>query len=247
MISPPTQVIIGQSCIHRSSEEYHPRSSDAARAGEALPDDFLHSFRQSLVADYKDFIASSDFVSFMIPTASQSATDASAPNIGPSGPLPDVNVDAESGAGQHDGSTVTLAQNAPGIGSMGVSDLDYPLSLFDSFPDPPPATIIEDLTRTFEVAFLRKAPFLSSLTKLDSSILAGLAGRAPVAPYLAFGRALIGTLVSKNEDCRRWASNLYQTTLKLFVGSVELDNRISRNIYWYEAVSLAKKVDGGAG
>ncbi|KAJ5381524.1 uncharacterized protein N7496_003952 [Penicillium cataractarum] len=218
-----------------SQAEYHPRSSDAARAGEALPDDFVHSFKQSLVADYKDFIASSDFVPFIIPTASQSATDASAQNIRASGELLGVNIDAESGLGQHDESVITLAQRVPGIGSMGVSDLNYPLSLFDSFPDPPPATIVEDLTRTFEVAFLGKVPFLSSLTNLDSSILAGLTGSTPVAPYLAFGRALIGTLVSRNEDCQRWASNLYKTTLKLFVGSVELDNRTSRNIYWYEA------------
>jgi hypothetical protein len=89
---------------------------------------------------------------------------------------------------------------------------------------------------------LRKAPFLSSLTNSNSSILAGLTGSAPVPPYLAFGRALIGTLVSKNEDCQRWASNLYKTTLKLFVGSVELDNRTSRNIFWYEAVSLTRNV-----
>lgn len=195
-----------------------------------------------MVADYKDFIASSDFVPFIIPTTSQSATGISTQNIQPSRELLEVNIDAESGPGQHDERAITLAQKVPGIGSMGVSDLNYPLSLFDGFPDPPPATIVEDLTRTFEVAFLRKVPFLSSLTNLDSSILAGLIGSAPVAPYLAFGRALVGTLVSKNEDCQRWASNLYKTTLKLFVGSVELDNRTSRNIFWYEAVSLTRKI-----
>lgn len=96
-----------------------------------------------------------------------------------------------------------MTQKVPGVGSMGLSDLDYPLSLFDSFPDPPPATIIEDLTRTFEIAFLRQAPFLSSLTNLNSPILTGLTRSAPVVPYLAFGRALIGTLDSKNEDCQK--------------------------------------------
>lgn len=121
---------------------------------------------------------------------------------------------------------------------MGVSDLNYPLSLFDGFPELPPASIIEDLTRTFEIRFLKKAPFISSLSNLDSPILAGLTGRAPVPPYLAFGRALIGTLASERPECRLWAQNLYETTLKLFVGSVELDNRTSRNMHWYEAVSL---------
>lgn len=198
----------------------------------------MHSFKRSLIVDYRDFIASSDFVRFIIPTAFRAATDASAQNTRPSEQLPGVAVEAESGPDSHDRSAVTSMQNVPGIGSMGISDLNYPLSLFDSFPDPPPATVIENLTRTFEVAFLQKAPFLSSLTNSNSLILAGLTRNAPVAPYLAFGRALIGTLVSTNMECQRWASNLYQTTLKLFVGSVELDNRTSRNIYWYEAVSL---------
>lgn len=178
-----------------------------------------------------------DFVPFVLPASSRSATNTPALHVQPSRQLPGVNHDVDSDNELHY-EPISTSKTVPGIGSMGVSDLNYPLSLFDGLPELPIAGIIEDLTRTFEIGFLKKAPFLSSLSNLESPILAGLTGRAPVPPYLAFSRALIGTLVSERLDYRIWAHNLYETALKLFVGSVELDNRTSRNMHWYGAVSM---------
>lgn len=217
-----------------SQDGYQPRFSDSARAGAALPDDFLRTFKQSLLADYKGFVGSMDFVPFALPNSSRSAASTPARHVQPSRQLLDVNHDVDSDNELHYEPTST-PKTVPGIASMGVSDLNYPLSLFDGLPELPLASIIEDLTRTFEIGFLKKAPFLSSLSNMDSPILAGLTGRSPVPPYLAFSRALIGTLVCERLDYRIWAQNLYETALKLFVGSVELDNRTSRNMHWYEA------------
>ncbi|KAJ5201256.1 hypothetical protein N7449_006059 [Penicillium cf. viridicatum] len=221
-----------------ANEGYRPRLSDSARAGAVLADDFLKTFKQSLLSDYKSFIESEEFVHFEIPSSGSSSAHTPSRHVQPSRQLPGVNDEVQDGHErntEHNHEPSAIAATVPGIGSMGVSDLNYPLSLFDNIPELPPASIIEDLTRTFETGFLRKAPFLSNLSNPDTPILAGLAGTAPVPPYLAFARALIGTVVSKRQECRIWAPGLYETTLKLFVGSVELDNRISRNIHWYEA------------
>ncbi|KAJ5693114.1 hypothetical protein N7462_002537 [Penicillium macrosclerotiorum] len=221
-----------------TNEGYYPRLSDSAQAGAVLADDFLETFKQSLLTDYKSFVQSEEFVHNEILSPRRSSTHTPFRDVQPSRQPPcvhdELQDDRERNTERNHEPSITAA-TVPGIGSMGVSVLNYPLSLFDNLPELPPASIIEDLTWAFETGFLRKAPFLSDLSNPDTPALAGLAGMTPVPPYLAFSRALIGTVVTRRQECCMWAPSLYETALKLFVGSVELDNRTSRNIHWYEA------------
>jgi hypothetical protein len=182
----------------------------------------MQGFKQSLLSDHQDLIDSAGFTSYDLSVCDELSTKKT----------------------PQDPNSVTDDSPATGTASMeagstlGRSDIAYPLSLFDSLPEPPSTDTMDHLMRVFQEDFLQKAPFLSNISGPVSS---GLNSASGVPSYLAFSKALLATLFSSRCHDRRWSWNLYNSGVKTFVGSVELDNRTCRNHLWYQAVSLAQR------
>jgi hypothetical protein len=205
--------------MEQATGGYRPRFADSALAVAALSEDFIQGFKQSLLSDYQNLATRGDFTFYSLTTSSQSIAQRS--------------LDDESTT--NDSPTTGTASSIGAQGStMGCSDIAYPLSLFDCFPELPSTDTMEGLTRVFRDAFLKNTPFLSSISQ--DSVLASASGNPS---YLVFSKTLLATLFSESHHRRRWASNLYISGVKTFVGAVELDNRTSRNHLWYQAVSRA--------
>lgn len=203
--------------MEQATGGYRPRISDSALAGAALSDDFIQGFKQSLLNDYQKLVTRSDFTFYSLSTSSL--------------PLSQPRYDADSTT--NDSPTTGGGSSIGAQGStMGCSDIAYPLSLFDCFPELPSTDTMDGLSRIFRDVFLKNTPFLSHLS--EDSLLKSTSGNPP---YLIFSKTLLATLSSESYDRRRWAFNLYISGVKTFVGAVELDNRTSRNHLWYQAVS----------
>lgn len=138
----------------------------------------------------------------------------------------------------HQSPSPTTTNDTP-ESTMGPSEIAYPLSLFDRFPEVPSAECLDLLTRAFHDKFLAKAPFLSSVSGDDGP---GIYRQLGIPPYLAFSKALLGVTFSKRREAQRWTSNLYISSVKTFVGAVELDNRTSRNHNWFVAVGFSLSI-----
>lgn len=110
--------------------------------------------------------------------------------------------------------------------SLGLSQLSYPLSLFDIGIDPLPSGVTEDLTDLFRDCFSKTAHFIRRLSQggcLSHRVVTS------VPLYLKLAKALIGTIMSQRSFYGRWTPTLYVTAVKQFVGAVEMGNRTSKN------------------
>lgn len=108
------------------------------------------------------------------------------------------------------------------------SVLRYPLMLWAEFPSLPSGELLTSLLHEFYHNFAPATPFFLSWARLS--------GEAP--PYLVVAMALLGAAVAEEVHLSSWVGNLWRASWSLVLGALEVDNSLSRNAEWVQAVSL---------
>lgn len=230
--------VTDKSCIVHSNgyvDGYRPERYDSILASAEISKQTLETFKQNVLTEHKGFVGSCNYVQYQFPSLGDVPTHAKCMDLLANDSF---HIDNETWRMQEPlevGSEPSLPEEETKFSTMGRSQLPYPLSLFDSFPKVPSSIDLDRLIHICDIEFISQTPFLSA------SHLSLTSHKFAPSSYLIFAKALMATLVSRDAGHRHWARSLYHAASKLFVAAVELDNRISRSLSWYQAVSICLK------
>lgn len=112
-------------------------------------------------------------------------------------------------------------------------DRTYPVSLFNEVPELPDAVLLDQLADNFIVLHQPKLPFLRSIRGCSRSLEA-----RPSRPiFLQLAAACVGSMLSSDRDAASYGESIWHTALQTHTASIEIDQRLGRELDWVFAVS----------